>query len=115
LLDDKLFLELENVAGHLLFFTLGDVEIDITSVVKVRNCVLFLTQFAIRGDHASLVVLVDCVDPSAQEVALFLWSDGFGQVKDLVHFLPVFLPEVHIHKLFSAVFGLILKRQGSMN
>jgi hypothetical protein len=55
------------------------------------------------------MVLVDGVDPPAQEVALFLRSDCFGQVEDLVHFLPVFLTEVDINKLFSGVFGLVFR------
>ena len=109
MLDDQFFLELQNVAGHLLFFAFTEVELNVASVVKVRHCVFFLTHFAVCGDHSSLMVLVDGVDLPAQEVALFLRSDCFGQVEDLVHFLPVVLTEVHINKLFSTVFGLVFR------
>ncbi len=109
MLYDEFFLELQNLAGHLLVFPFPDLQLNVASVVNVRHCVFLLTHFPVCGDHSSLMVLVDGVDPPAQEVALFLRSDCFGQVEDLVHFLPVFLTEVDINKLFSGVFGLVFR------
>lgn len=71
--------------------------------------------FLVPGNKPALIVLTHGVDPPAQVVALFFWSNTLGEIEDLIRLISSIMSEVYIDELFCGGFGFVVGWEGSMN